>query len=76
MAEVFEFKMEKRHSSGSEFCAMETPAITMMTATETMFMKHEILPQSLVIIVVNAHKADNKNNEAGDKNKDNADAVD
>eukprot|EP00957_Ditylum_brightwellii_P135803 10357735-Ditylum_brightwellii.AAC.1 len=44
----------------------------MMTVTETIVMKLEILPQSLVVLVVNNHEADNKNNEADSKNKDNA----
>eukprot|EP00957_Ditylum_brightwellii_P119418 9110344-Ditylum_brightwellii.AAC.1 len=41
---------------------------------EMMVMKLEILRQSLAVVVVNDHKADNKNNEAGNKNKDDADA--
>jgi len=55
---------------------VETSAITMMTVTETMVMQLGMLPQSLVVVVVNDHEADDKNEEADNENKDDADAVD
>eukprot|EP00957_Ditylum_brightwellii_P155905 11868158-Ditylum_brightwellii.AAC.1 len=38
-----------------------------------MVVKIEILPQSLVVIVINNHEADNQNDESDGKNKDDAD---
>eukprot|EP00957_Ditylum_brightwellii_P063978 4853456-Ditylum_brightwellii.AAC.1 len=67
------YDLEVRHQ---DWLPAETSAITMMIVMETMVMKLDILPQSLVVVVVNNHEADNKNNVADDENKGNADAVD